>query len=154
MYSKVEVVVMIELKPCPFCGGEAEAYYVIDGSFACSCTSCNYASCTGFNTEQEAIAAWNTRAERIARIEDSDLPKTSPLPGIPSIRVYDKDGMKCAEGYYVFHQNRQLCVFNDKLKPEDCDHLIVADGFADWNMPTGIEVKKIVPDGGWVEMVS
>ena len=60
-----------ELKPCPFCGGEAEAYYVIDGSFACSCTSCSYASCAGFNTEQEAIEAWNRRAERTCKLVKS-----------------------------------------------------------------------------------
>lgn len=147
-----------EIKPCPFCDGKG---YVICGSsfkfgftsYAVECEKCGAVGAVKAS-EQEAIETWNTRAESVRRIEDSDLPKTSPLPGIPRIRVYDGDGRKCAEGYYVFHQNRQLCVFGDKLKPDDCDHLIVADGFADWNMPRGIEVKKIVADGGWIEVAS
>lgn len=92
--------------------------------------------------------------ERIERIEDSDLPETSPLPGIPRIRVYDKDGRKCAEGYYVFHERRQPAAYLDELKPEDCAHCVVFDESADWNMPKMMCRKVIVPDGGWIEVVS
>ena len=152
-----------ELKPCPFCGGDASVKYHHKSLigyearvYCCECGVMGSAKSGAIleDAAEMAIEAWNTRVGSTCRIEDSDLPETSPLPGIPRISVYDGDGRKCAEGYYVFHQNRQLCVFGDKLKPDDCDHLIVADGFADWNMPRGIDAKKIVPDGGWIEVVS
>lgn len=62
---------MSELKPCPFCGGEAETHEVgfpyhywevyCDGE--CFDHFCEKP------TEAEAIAAWNTRAERTCRME-------------------------------------------------------------------------------------
>lgn len=56
-----------EIKPCPFCGGEAELYrggikYVL-------CKECLATSCD-FKTEAEAIEAWNARHERTCRSED------------------------------------------------------------------------------------
>ncbi|MBR1486297.1 MAG: Lar family restriction alleviation protein [Synergistaceae bacterium] len=65
-----------ELKPCPFCGGEARItnlipprLYVKDTAFCVYCASCNllfgfdidYGG--EFSTENEAIEAWNRREE-------------------------------------------------------------------------------------------
>ena len=49
-----------ELKPCPFCGGEAEIFE----SAICQirCSNCNARSC--WNTKDKAIEAWNRRAEQ------------------------------------------------------------------------------------------
>ena len=39
------------------------------------------------------------------------------------------------EGYYIYHINRTICPFGDSIKPEDEQHVIMQDGFSDWNMP-------------------
>ena len=52
---------MTELLPCPFCGGEAQT--LRNGSWWC--VACRMPFCCDigkFGTEDEAIAAWNTRA--------------------------------------------------------------------------------------------
>lgn len=54
---------MTELLPCPFCGGEATVERI--GKSGYLYVACNTAYCCDFgkfNTEAEAIAAWNTRA--------------------------------------------------------------------------------------------
>lgn len=55
-----------ELKPCPFCGGEAECHAwwsaIISGKYATFCTECGSGT-DYFGTEAEAIEAWNTRVD-------------------------------------------------------------------------------------------
>lgn len=58
---------MTELLPCPFCGGEARLSKDAFGNTILEwvyCMSCG-AQCGNGYTEAEAIAAWNTRAERV-----------------------------------------------------------------------------------------
>lgn len=69
------------LKPCPFCGGEASVKReVFAGTtvrgycVSCDDNSCNEAiecSTYAFDTEVEAIGAWNYRAERTCRMIDN-----------------------------------------------------------------------------------
>ena len=55
---------MAELKPCPFCGGRA-SIVLKGGSFFVYCNRCPGAVVTDYvhQSEEEAIEAWNRRAE-------------------------------------------------------------------------------------------
>ena len=75
----------IELKPCPFCGGEPEITEVIDRTprnlepvgFGVKCDQCGIIiakiDCgvtNWFETDEEAAEAWNRRTECGARMND------------------------------------------------------------------------------------
>ena len=58
-----------ELKPCPFCGGEAE--FETYGGTACAvtCRKCRCGTPTvSLNDGERAVEAWNRRAERTCRM--------------------------------------------------------------------------------------
>ena len=59
---------MTELLPCPFCGGEAEVLTAesMNGGylFGIMCNDC-LSRGDVYDTEAEAIAAWNTRAQTV-----------------------------------------------------------------------------------------
>lgn len=71
----------IELKPCPFCGGEAEinphSFWnekekdFTDKTFGVVCGECQTSGNQFYGTEAEAVEAWNRRAD------DEPIPKKS-----------------------------------------------------------------------------
>lgn len=67
---------MSELKPCPFCGGEAASYEFANGwSAECLSDKCPAQPVLDqmHHTEEQAIAAWNTRATdaEVERLEEA-----------------------------------------------------------------------------------
>lgn len=56
-----------------------------------------------------------------------------------------KDNGEWVEGYYIYHIKRTICPLGDSVKPEDEQHVIMRDGFSDWNMPRNTVVYEINP---------
>lgn len=56
---------MSELKPCPFCGGEAKIVKSPENEYIAICRNKQCNASVGFfpNTRKEAIEAWNRRAD-------------------------------------------------------------------------------------------
>ena len=55
------------------------------------------------------------------------------------------DNGEWIEGYYIYHIRRTICPFGDSVKPEDEQHVIMQDGFSDWNMPRDTVFFNIDP---------
>lgn len=56
------------------------------------------------------------------------------------------DNGEWVEGYYIYHIKRTICLIGDSVKPEDEQHVIMQDGFSDWNMPRNTVVFDIDPE--------
>ena len=56
------------------------------------------------------------------------------------------DNGEWVEGYYIYHIKRTICPTGDSVKPEDEQHVIMQDGFSDWNMPRNTVVFDIDPE--------
>lgn len=136
------------LKPCPFCGGEPRLIHFRSWRIV----ECRHCGIRTSAASEDPASAWNRRMADVVSVKDGDLPKTEPMPQIPRIRYTDASG--CVhEGWYAFHECRQVSPMNDRLSPGDCMHCIVSDKEADWNLPRDIRVQAIVPDGGTVEVM-
>lgn len=60
--KKVSDNTMTELKPCPFCGGEASIYVAYDDGYYVCCDECG-CGLPVYNTEEDAIREWNRRTK-------------------------------------------------------------------------------------------
>ena len=56
------------------------------------------------------------------------------------------DNGEWVEGYYIYHIKRTIYPIGDSVKPEDEQHVIMQDGFSDWNMPRNTVVFDIDPE--------
>ena len=75
-----------ELKPCPFCGGEAKYYHRDDDS---GWSNTDWVSCSGdcgastcmHETKEQAVSAWNTRTDLAEAIVKAALERAAPTTG-------------------------------------------------------------------------
>lgn len=58
---------MSELKPCPFCGGEARLlphiFYGLKNTYGVECSKCGVMTMQFYDTERDAEKAWNRRVK-------------------------------------------------------------------------------------------
>ena len=91
---------MSELEPCPFCGGEAR-FKVWGNVVGVECDRCGIGTHTACIDEyQNAIDAWNTRAERTCRPIEM-ICETLPGTECPA--------WKCSECGELFEEGARYC---------------------------------------------
>ena len=67
------------LRPCPFCGGEADLRQWKDGAWRVHCKWCPAYLTRLYGTEKEAVEGWNRRTERTCEwIWGEDWLESSP----------------------------------------------------------------------------
>lgn len=109
---------MEELKPCPFCGGEAillEDWK--DGNFIVGCANndciVRLSGIPSFDNAEQAVKAWNTRAERTCHFDQTD--KIPTISGMIRVWECSNCGHECEElnGVYEYCPHCKAKVIDD-----------------------------------------
>lgn len=87
-----------ELKPCPFCGGEATVEPFNDENWFASCNECD-ATIEDFPNRSEAAKAWNARYKRTCNMVAPNR-ETMPYPrcsacGAPMLNAPNRYCAQC-----------------------------------------------------------
>lgn len=105
---------MSELLPCPFCGGEVEMLTAesMNGGylFGIMCNDCRSRGDV-YDTEAEAIAAWNTRAERTMENERKATCHYEQTGGTFGFLVCDSCGGVIIKDYRFNHRSMKPTPF-------------------------------------------
>lgn len=103
---------MDKLLPCPFCGGEASLDYDFNGigvTYGIHCPKCHCAIIdTGTYSKDEAIAAWNRRAQ----------PENKPLTNADHIRSMSDEEL--AEWLVDANMCERVCIEEDYCGCDVC----------------------------------
>lgn len=87
-----------KLKPCPFCGGEAQIIRCNSGKYQCFCRNCGCAQTMFFDSPEEVPEEWNARpienelVEKIEKLERENHILRLDLAEIA--RGFDEDGFE------------------------------------------------------------
>ena len=94
---------MTELRPCPFCGGKAEAYGE-PGRFWIRCSKCSAFGPGNYESEDVAAEEWNRRAVQTCRMDNTDNEET--MIGYP-IRIWECS--KCGRSHEEVYGDYDYC---------------------------------------------
>lgn len=128
------------LKPCPFCGASASMRHGARFSHWVQCTRCGAGHPFAFDTEEGAIAAWNSRAPEEAR---ESVP--SPIPPKLDAEAIEKIKREMAEMPITTMPPTVATPFGNAAAMRLCDELIQAAYDADICSPGDLahRVRKI-----------
>lgn len=111
---------MDELKPCPFCGGEAKPSGERFENTILSWVYCTRCGAAGgyLHSEAEAIEAWNTRADTATLYEDGFYLHGRKFVPERTCRMTDRG--ECSEcGAYIVRAWTEVHDFNGDMKRID-----------------------------------
>ncbi len=127
-----------ELKPCPFCGGEAELYQSYCGYYQIECHQCSARSCTAVEKES-VISNWNMRSTTERKSKTMTLDEAIEYCEEVTIKnclEYVEEHQQLASGLYTLKYLEENAVMPIYKKQ---DWLDVANYYGIKQIPVAIE---------------